>query len=110
MAWELHEGGRPGESLQGAVLPAALLSKHEPMCPECSEAAALFLQRADDAVSHAGRLPDDQVWLSVFSAMQAMLTRRDGCGACVAERSKPVSAREAPAPLSGSHFTSRLTR
>lgn len=109
MAWEIYEGGKPGESSQGGVLPASLLSKHEPMCLECTEAAALFLQRADDAVGNAGRLPDDQVWLSVFSAMQAMLKRRDGCSDCMRERAGPTVGRES-VPLSGSQFISRLTR
>ena len=95
MIWEMHEGGKRKDASSKAKQASNLRSGNELICEQCLRYAATFMLRAENAVKQATLKPDDQIWLSVFIALQTMLAHRTNCLACdqvKADITRPLQA------------------
>lgn len=64
--------------------------------------------RSTEAVRQAGVKPDDQIWLTVFGAMQEMLAHRAACVAC-GQVMASGERRHGNPPASSTGFVARLS-
>ncbi len=101
MIWEIHQGDRRPNRADELSPRSMLPIRHDSMCPACREAADEFMNRSADAVNQAGIKPDDQIWLSVFEALQRVLNKHGGCAMCAEQHKHDESVRQ-----SGSHYPS----